>query len=305
MSKTILIAGGSGLVGRHLTEHLLRKKYRIRWLSRNVRNIRKNDNLQVFLWEPGKNFIDKSALENVDVVINLAGQNIAGHRWTDDYKMKILASRVQSSHTLAYAIEKQKVKPELFIGASAVGFYGMLISDKIFYETDPPANDFFGKTCSEWERSYRPFDKLCNQVAVLRIGLVLSDKGGFLPKAAIPVKWGLGMSISPGCQILPMIHIDDLCRIFEFLIENTQKAGLYNAVGDMQLTYDEMVRILAKHFRRPLWSFRVPEFVLKLIFGEQHKMLTTGVRVSNEKLKKAGFELLFNDFQESLKSFKL
>lgn len=210
MIETIFIAGGSGLVGRQLTGHLLSNKYRVRWLSRKVTAIRSSDNLQIFLWEPEKNSIDKSALEIVDVVINLAGQNIAGHRWTEDCKKKILDLRFQSNHTLASAVKKKNVKPELFIGASAVGFYGMLISDKVFHETDPPASDFLGKTCSKWERNYRPFYSLCNEVAILGIGLVLSDKGGFLPKAAMPVKWSFGMSISPGCQVLSMIHIDDI-----------------------------------------------------------------------------------------------
>ncbi|HCQ30518.1 MAG TPA: hypothetical protein DIU39_09540, partial [Flavobacteriales bacterium] len=246
--------------------------------------------------------IDTNAFDGVSIVVNLAGQSIAGKRWTKEYKNKILQSRVNSSLTLIKGLEESGAQLDLFIGASAVGYYGMKLSNHRFAEDDLPGNDFLATTCIAWEKNYEKFYKHSKYVSVLRFGLILSGKGGFFPKIEKSFKLGFGVSLAPGNQIMSIVHIEDVVRFIFYLIQNPEKSSVYNVVSDIQPTYDEMAKTIAKHFGKPLLPFRVPVWLLNLFLGEQHKMLTTGVAINNDKLKNAGFNLKYFRLVDALQN---
>ncbi|GIV26718.1 MAG: NAD-dependent epimerase [Bacteroidia bacterium] len=298
--KTVLITGGTGLVGTHLTNYLISKGFRIHCLSRK-RLISDKKELKYFYWNISELEIDLNAFENVEYVVHLAGENIAGQKWYEHYKLMLDHSRTMSTYWIIHNILKHKVPIKKFIGASAVGFYGMQRSDKVFTEQDFGNNDFLSRLCEKWEASYFPlFDNDIN-TAIIRIGLVLSKEGGLYAKLKPIFKWGLGCALGSGKQNMPWIHIEDLCRMIEFLMEHPEYTGIYNAVSDEQVNNYEFSKQLAKSLNAPFFLPNIPEWVLKLMLGEMHKMLVTGVKVSNEKIKSKGFQFKFSKLEEALK----
>lgn len=304
INKNILIAGGSGLVGKGLTNFLINKGMQVNWLSRKTNKTNSPKGVKVFFWDTSNHTVDLEAFKNVDVIINLAGQNIAGKKWSKQYKEKIIKSRTDSSLTLIKGIKASQVNINHYIGASAIGYFGMKIDTKNYSETDEPGNDFLANTCLKWEDSYKEFYKLSNYVSILRFGLILSNKGGFYPKIAKSFKFGIGTSLAPGFQRMPIIHIEDVNRAIYFLIDHPQLSSVYNLVSDIQPTYDEMAKKIAKHLHKLLLPIRVPEWLLDLILGEQHKMLTTGIHINNNKIKEAGFKFKYNSLEEALENLK-
>jgi hypothetical protein len=302
MNKNILIAGGSGLVGQSLSKYLVDKGYNVNWLSRHVNKVRPMQGVKVFKWDTDNHFIDLKAIENVSVIVNLAGQSIVGQKWTERYKEKIVKSRINSSLTILKGLEESGREIDVFIGASAVGYYGMRIADYYFTEVDKPGNDFLADTCVKWEKSYEKFYQYSKHVSVLRLGLILSQNGGFYPQITKSFKYGFGVSLAPGKQIMPCVHVEDVVRAIYFLIQNSDKNSTYNLVSDIQPTYDELINQVASTFQKPMLPFRLPEWFLKLILGEQYKMLTTGVHVSNGKIKQVGFKFKYNNLNNAIQN---
>lgn len=287
----ILITGGTGLVGRQLTKKLLEKNYEVVILTRNP----KDDN--EFQWNINEGYIDENAFENIEYVIHLAGAGIADKRWTDKRKQEIIHSRVESINLLFQKIKEYKVNLKGFISASAIGFYGAKTSDKIFTETDKPANDFLGKVCSLWEEAAHQFKKESSRTVILRTGVVLTKKGGALAKMKTPIISPIGS----GKQYMPWIHIDDLCAMYITSIESNL-SGIYNAVAPEHQTNKSFSKVLAKKIKRPFLPIGVPSFLLKLIFGEMAVILLKGSRVSSKKIEKSGFKFQFPTLPKALEN---
>ncbi len=297
--KTVLITGGSGLVGMRLTALLLEKGYSVAHLSRSAKVI---PGIQNYCWDIEKQKVDAEAIEKADFIVHLAGESIVAKKWTSARKAAILNSRVKSLELLNKAISTSHHKPEALISASAIGYYGFSGAEKIFNESNAPGVDFAASTCVAWENAALTFEQKMRTVRI-RLGIVLSAKGGALPQMALPIKLFVGSAIGNGNQYVPWIHIDDVCYIFIKAIEDTQMKGVYNAVAPHQaITQKVLTKTLAGVLQRPLFLPRVPEFLMKIILGSRAYLVLNGNRVSAEKLEKTGFHFVFTDLKSALKN---
>ncbi|CAN5149006.1 TIGR01777 family oxidoreductase [soil metagenome] len=294
----ILITGGSGLIGFHLTVLLQTKGHKVGHLGRSKPA---GNDVRQFIWNPEKDFIEEGAVSWADAIVHLAGANVAEGRWTAKRKAEIISSRENSARLIATAIVKEKAKTKVFVSAAAVGWYGMITSDKIFSENDPSANDFFGTVCLKWENAADLLSEAGLRVVKLRIGIVLAKEGGALPQLAAPVKWFVGSPLGSGKQWMPWIHIDDLCLLFLKAIEDDSMHDVYNAATDQQVTNKEFVRTIGKVLHRAVFFPNVPKFILKLMLGEMSGIVTEGSRVSNAKLLKTGFVFKYNKLEEAIR----
>lgn len=296
--NTVLISGGTGLVGTHLCKKLIDKGYNVAVLSR----VNKQEGgISTYAWDVEKKEIDDRAIESADYIIHLAGASIDEERWTNERKQLILDSRVQSTRLLFDSTKRKNGKLKAFISASAIGYYGAITSNKILSETDPPANDFLGETCRQWEQSADMFEELSVRTVKIRTGVVLTKQGGALSKMIAPVKMGIGSAIGSGNQYLPWIHIDDLCSIYIKAIEDTQMLGAYNAVSPQHNTNKDFIETLAYVLHKPFWFPNVPSFAMKLMFGKMSEILLQGTRISSKKIRTASYSFLFPDLKNALK----
>jgi uncharacterized protein (TIGR01777 family) len=297
--ETILISGGTGLVGEHLCKKLKDKGYSVAILSRTSRP---DIDIPTYAWNIDKSEIDKEAIEAADYIIHLAGANIGEKRWTTKRKQLIIDSRVKSGQLIFDKVKVTKNKLKAFISASAIGYYGTLTTDKIFLETEPPANNFLGDVCRQWEKSADSFETLGIRTVKVRTGVVLTKKGGALAKMITPVKFGIGSAIGSGRQYLPWIHMDDLCGIYTKAIEDTQMKGAYNAVAPDHKTNRDFTMTLARVLKKPFWFPNVPAIAMRILFGKMSDMLLHGSRVSPDKIRVAGYNFIFPDLEGALKN---
>jgi len=296
MSK-ILISGGTGLIGSHLTKKLKEKGYDVAILSRD----RKKLPLQTYFWNPGSNEIEREAIVTSDYIIHLAGENIFNKKWTEKRKKEIIDSRVKTTELLYNKVTHERKNLKAFISASAIGYYGAVTSEKIFSENDPPGKDFLGQVCYEWEKAADKFIQSGIRVVKIRTSPVLAKNGGALAKMKTQAKFWLGSALGNGNQYQPWIHIDDLCNIYIKAIEDEKMNGAYNAAAPDQKTNKEFMKTLTRVMHKPFWFPNVPKWLLKLIFGEKSAMILEGSRVSVDKIENAGYKFIFPELESALK----
>jgi uncharacterized protein (TIGR01777 family) len=290
--KNILITGGSGLVGKQLTSLLESKGYAVAWLSR------KPQQQAYFLWDVDKQELDPQALEWADAVVHLAGEGVAEKRWTVDRKKRILESRTQSTQLLYTAIQQAEKKPNTFISASAIGYYGFNTGTNLMEETSLPGDDFLAEVVLAWEKEVKKIEALPLRCVILRIGIVLDAAGGALREMLKPP---VAAPLGSGDQWMSWIHIEDLARMFVFALEKTTLQGIYNAVGPYPATNQQLTKEAAAAKGKPYVGIGVPGFALKLVLGEMAAMVLGGNRVSSQKIQKAGFEFEFPELKKALK----
>jgi uncharacterized protein len=293
----VLITGGTGLVGRELCKKLVEKGYEAGILSRKKEH---DVNYKTYYWDPGKNEIDKEAVESADYIIHLAGANLSNQRWTDERKRMIISSRIDTAELLYMKVSQSRNKPAAFISASAVNYYGTITSDKIFSEDDPPGNDFLGETCRKWEESAMKFDKDGIRTVIIRTGVVLSSKGGALPRMMQPVTLGLGAPIGSGRQYMPWIHIDDICNIYIRAIEDAQMNGPFNGVAPDHITNKDFMKTLARVNDKPFFAPNAPALALKIIYGKMADVVLKGSRVSSVRIRTAGYNFLYPELDKAV-----
>jgi uncharacterized protein len=299
MKKNVLITGGTGFVGKQLTQLLIRNGYSVSVLSRGKKHSTKD--VFYYTWDIEKQTIDIEAIEKADVIVHLAGVNIAEKRWTTKRKESILSSRVFTSQLVYNALKKSNKKIDAFISASGVGIYGAINGSAICTEDMQPASDFLGQTCQKWEAGSQLFEKLGIRTVMIRTGLVLGVNEGFLKHLAPIFKFRLGSPLGSGKQYMPWIHIDDLCNIYLEAIRNAKMSGAYNAAITDDTTNEVFSRVLARIYGYKIWLPNVPSFVIKLVLGEMAKIVLTGRRISNEKIKSLGFEFQFINLEKALR----
>ena len=295
--KRILITGGTGLVGKRLTQLLLKKGYQISYLSRSKQNI---DQVKVYQWNIKENQLDEEALQNADYIIHLAGAGVADKSWTRERKKVILESRTESTNLLFNYLKKLNLKPQAFISASAIGYYGLNTEEILLSEDCPPGKDFLADVTFKWEKSVEQIATLGIRTTKLRIGIVLSNQGGALSKIIQPIHFGAGAALGSGQQYMSWIHINDLCRMFIYALENDTISGIYNAVAAKPVTNAEFTNLAAKILHRPLLLPNVPAFALKVMLGEMAGIVLGGNKVSNQKILDAGFTLNYELLQDAL-----
>ncbi len=293
MMKKILITGGSGLVGKKITGLLERKGYEVAWLSRSPEKYKQ----KAFAWDVEKQTIDFEALQWADGIIHLAGEGVADKRWTAERKQAILQSRTQSTLLLKHAIEKSERKLEVFVSASAVGYYGFKTGDNLMDENGKPGNDFLSQVVAAWESEVKNISDYGIRTVVLRIGIVLDNKGGALVEMLKPP---VAAPLGNGQQWMSWIAIDDLARIFLFAIENKGVKGVYNAVGPNPASNAELTKAAAKKAGKMFVGIGVPGLALKIFLGEMAQMVLGGNKVSAKKIQNAGFEFRYPVLENAL-----
>ena len=291
--KQILITGGSGLIGRHITDLLEEKGYQVAWLSRSVQDERKT-----FLWNIEKQEIDPEAIEWADAIIHLAGAGVAEKRWTPDRKKLILESRTHSTRLLYAGLEKAENRPNTLISASAVGYYGLDTGTALLDEASPPGSDFLAEVVKAWENEVKKIESLDVRTVLLRTGIVLDADGGALKEMLKPP---VAAPLGSGDQWMSWIHIEDLVRMYLFALEKTTLQGAYNAVGPNPATNQQLTKEAAYATGKTYIGIGVPGFVLRLILGEMAGMVLGGNRVSCQKIQKAGFQFEFFELSAALK----
>jgi uncharacterized protein (TIGR01777 family) len=304
---TVLISGGTGLIGKNLTGHLTAKGYEVIILSRKKKSASENRQVTHALWDIEKQEIDGDAIAKADYIIHLAGAGIADKRWTEKRKQEIIDSRVKSAELLVKALNGNLNKVKAVISASAIGWYGeddsTTANKEGFKETAPSSEDFLGQTCKQWERSLDPVTQLNKRLVKLRTGIVLSNEGGALTEFVKPLRFGVAPILGNGKQIISWIHIDDLIRIYIAAIEKENMTGVYNAVAPSPVSNKDLVlqlaRIKRNNFFIPVY---VPSFILKLMLGEMSVEVLKSATVSCEKIKSEGFTFLYPTIAATLKA---
>ena len=291
---TILISGSSGLIGSRLILFLQNYGHKI---YRLVRKKPEND-FQIF-WDPYSPDFELPHNLGIDAVVHLSGENLSKGRWSRSRKQEIIRSRVETTNNLVRAIKKLDDKPEVFICASAVGFYGNRANQKLA-EDDESGNDFISSLTVEWENAARKAVADGIRVVNLRTGVVLAKESGALPRFVLPFKFGSGVILGNGSQFISWIDIEDLIAGIYYAMMNTNISGPVNMTAPIPVTNRELNKILAKIKRRPV-LFLLPPFIVKMIFGDMgRELLLSSTRVYPEKLIKAGFKFRFPQLRESL-----
>lgn len=299
--KTVLITGGSGMVGRRLTKLLKKKGYEVIWYSRE-RYVK--GKIPRYKWDYRNGYIDEEALEQADYIVHLAGANLGDDPWTKHRKKTIVESRVKTTNLLVDTLRVIENVPEAFITASAVGYYGLDISDKIYTEEDIlSGTDFLSTTCQQWESAADRFaDEIGVRTVKIRTAFVISRKSEALRKMMLPTRFGLGSPLGKGKQYFSWVHIDDLCNIYLKAIEDVEMKGVYNAVAPDYTTNARFMHRLARAMRRPFFMPRVPSFVLRMVMGEAADMVLGGSRISSEKIQQAGFQFEYGTVDKAIRT---
>lgn len=299
MKKNVLISGGSGFIGKHLTNLLIGKGYTVSVLTRSQKQ--NTPDVFYYKWDVSAGFIEEEAVLNADYIIHLAGENIAEKRWTKERKEAIVQSREQSIRLIYDVLKKNHKKLDSFVSASGIGIYGAINGEEICAENTPPANDFLGITCQKWEAAADTISDLGIRVVKIRTGLVLGKDDGFLKKLTPVFKSRLGSALGSGKQYMPWIHVDDLCAIYLEALNNSTMNGAYNAAIDDNTTNAIFSKTLAKIYGYSIWLPNVPAFLIKLTMGEMAQIILTGRRVSSGKIEKTGFKFQFTTLKQALR----
>lgn len=278
----LLITGATGLVGSALVDFFLEKKYQINYLSTSKQKLNSISGCHGFYWNPKMGFIDDKSLLGVDIIINLAGATIS-NRWTQNYKNVILDSRVDSLNTLYNALQSSTHQVKQIVSASAIGIYPNSLNKKYSEDNNEIGNDFLAKVVTEWENSVNKFVVLGVKVSLIRIGLVLSSEGGVLSKLITPVKYNLGSVLGTGNQIQSWIHINDLTKIFDFVINN-KILGVVNGVAPNPVSQKVFINTLSKVLGSRVFLFATPKWLLKLVLGEMHELLFNSQDIISKRL---------------------
>ena len=300
--QTILITGGTGMVGQSLTNVLLAKGYQVIVLTRQKKQSSRS-HFSFAQWDLNKGWIDPAAIAAADYIIHLAGEGVADKRWTAARKKAILDSRVNSSALLVKALKENPNKVKAIVAVSAIGWYGPdneKSKESGFVETDVVDSSFLGDTCRQWEESMHPVKALGIRLVTIRIGIVFNKMGGALAEFMKPAKLGAAAILGDGKQIVSWIHQQDLNRLMLFALETEKVTGVYNAVAPDPVNNAILTKAIASRFH--IWAipFHVPSFILKLMLGEMSVEVLKSAKVSASKILAAGFKFDYASMDEAL-----
>ncbi|QEC68837.1 TIGR01777 family protein [Panacibacter ginsenosidivorans] len=300
--KTVLITGGTGLIGKALTAMLISKGYEVIILSRSARTS-DHKSVSYASWDVEKDAIDIAAIQKADYIIHLAGAGVADKRWTKKRKQEILQSRTKSGELLIKTLRENENKVKAFISSSAIGWYGPDNDASLktgFKEDAPSSDDFLGNTCQQWEQSTKPMETLGKRLVYLRTGIVLSNDGGALKEFKMPVKFGIAAILGGGKQMISWIHIEDICRMYIYALEN-EINGIFNAVAPKPVSNKTLTLQLAKKMSGSFFiPIHVPAFVLKIVLGEMSIEVLKSATVNDDKIRNEGFRFVFPSIEATL-----
>ena len=300
--QTVLITGGTGMVGQSLTNLLIDKGYKVIVLTRQKKQSSRL-HFSYAQWDVNKQWIDPAAIAAADFIIHLAGEGVADKRWTASRKKAILDSRVDTSRLIVKSLKDNPNKVKAIVAASAIGWYGPDNDKSIatgFVETDAVDSSFLGDTCRQWEESMHPVKELGIRLVTIRIGIVFNKKGGALAEFIKPARLGVAAILGDGKQIVSWIHQHDLNRMMLFAIEQDQVTGVYNAVAPDPVDNATLTKAIAQRFHKWAIPFKVPSFILKIMLGEMSVEILKSAKVSATKIIAAGFTFNYASMDEAL-----
>jgi len=294
----VLITGATGMIGSRLSDLCRESGMIVHYLTTSKSKIEKREDYKGFYWDPKSEEIEKECLDGVSTIIHLAGASIA-EKWTSEYKETIIKSRTETAALLYDTLKNNEHQVENFISASAIGKYPDSL-EKLYFEDDEVlADNFVGMVVKKWEAAADRFSNLGIDVAKIRVGLVLSEKGGMLEKVRKPIEMNVGAPLGSGKQWQSWIHLDDLAGIFLHAIER-ELTGVYNAVAPNPVTNKEMTKQLADQLNKPLWLPNVPKFVLKTMLGEMSQIVLSSQLVSCKKIEEHGYKFKYSNLTKAL-----
>ncbi len=304
---TVLLTGGTGMIGTQLQQFLTGKDYSVIVLIRDdAKQPPQKQNISYAKWNVEKGEIDKEVIASADYIIHLAGANVADKRWTKKRKQEIIESRTKSGELIVKSLKEIPNKVKAVISASAIGWYGADTEESKrlgFDEGAPHSNDFLGNTCNLWEESIQPVEALDKRLVITRFGIVLSNEGGAFVEFRKPLKLGVAAILGNGTQTISWVHIDDLCRLLLFAIEHENIRGIYNAVANETVSNKAFTMALGNKLRGKLYiPVYVPGFVLKIKMGEMSIEVLKSATVNNKRIHDAGFTFLYPSVEAALEN---
>ncbi|MGX1902288.1 hypothetical protein EDD69_11430 [Thermolongibacillus altinsuensis] len=296
----IAIAGGTGFVGKALTEYFRQKGHHIYILTRKTTKIKNETNIHYVQWltndaQPYRQ------LPPIDAIINLAGESINSGRWNEARKQSIIKSRLSATKAVYDLIANMKQKPNVLIQASAIGIYGTSLHETFTEKSSTTGRDFLAQTVQRWEQEAQKIETLGVRTVLMRFGIILGKDEGALPRILLPYKWFIGGTIGSGKQWMSWVHIHDVVRSIEFAMMNESLIGPVNVTAPQPTTMKQFGQTVAHILKRPHW-IPVPSFALKLLLGEMSMLVLEGQKVFPEKLMSAGFSFSFPTLEEALKN---
>ncbi len=294
----VLITGATGMIGQELVAQCHSAGLIVHYLTTRKEKIQDSTNYKGFLWDPAKGTIDPKCFEDIEVIINLAGATIA-KRWTKAYRKEILMSRLLSLNLLARTLRQTPNTVRHLVSASAIGIYPDSFMNYYTEESTEQNTEFLCTVVRKWEEAADEFEKQGIEVAKIRIGLVLSEKGGAYPKIAKPLKMGLGAVFGSGKQWQSWIHVNDVVKIFMHVVKE-ELVGVYNAVAPNAVSNRTLTVRIAKMLGKRIWLPSIPKFVMNLLLGEMHVLLYGSQRVSSKKIQDSGYFFEFENLKPTL-----
>jgi uncharacterized protein (TIGR01777 family) len=294
---TILITGGSGLIGTALTTALVNDGHTVRHLGRGGKG---TGTVQRYTWDIRRGTMDVAALEGVDHIIHLAGAGIADKRWTPARVKELIDSRAESARLLLRMAQREGSRPTSFISAAGINYYGAVTTGHTYTEQDPPGTDTIARISVAWEAAVDEWSAFC-RVMKLRTPIVLSPTGGALAKLALPVRWGAGAPLGTGRQWMPWVHLNDLVNAYRYALATPSMQGAYNVCAAEQVDNRTFTRTLATVLGRPLFLPAVPAFALRLALGDLSSILLEGSAASSQRLRDTGFVYRYERLEDALK----
>lgn len=294
----IAIAGGTGFVGKALTELLINEGHHVFILSRNEK-VSEHPNITFVPWL-GNHPLPTQPLEGIDALVNLAGQTI-NTRWTKEMKQKIITSRLQATETIIKIIDTLKTKPKVLINASAIGYYGTSLHDVFDEKNTTPGHDFLAQTVVKWEQTAQQAEQLHVRTVLARFGVILGKEDGALPRMVLPYKLFVGGPLGSGKQWLSWVHIDDVTRMIYFAIQNEEIHGPMNVTSPNPKRMNEFGKELAAVLQRP-HLLPAPAFALRLALGEMSILVLEGQHVKPTVALEHGYTFAFPNLKEALEN---
>ena len=297
MSKTVIVTGGTGFIGRELCKILLEAGWQVHCLSRSAKP-HPVPGVRMFVWDAMRKQVDVAAFAGATALVHLAGEGIADKRWTNHRKKAIYESRTHSTLFLKEALAQHGQAISTIVSASAIGYYGY--GTKVFDEESKPAATFPAKVCVAWEEAAHEMAGPGRRLVIFRIGIVLSRDGGAYPKLAAPIRYGVGTWLGSGDQVMSWIHLRDIAGMMLFALESPGMQGVYNGVAEEPVSQKFFLKQVGRYLHMPVWPVGVPSLLLQMALGERAELVLEGAAVISRRILPAGYVYKYPYLYEAL-----